>query len=318
MGRLNFQEIQGVDRLAETIYPLCSVSIFQRAASQAGVLDLWPEGSKTRALPAFLRVVLEQRRDRFCILMQEIVAAAMPGYSWQPQPLSRETMDVINERIRGVGFKIPELWDADFLNSLPSHPVGQETPSVAPSRSAEPTQVPPLSQPVVNAAPFKARYLTISALPATQERGYAFEQFLQELFSAHGLKPRRPFALQGEQIDGSFDLDHQIYLVEARWRAAAINQGDLAKLDSRVAGHSSLGRGVFITAGGFSQEGVAAHQRLRPSAMIGVDGQDLFLLLEYALSLPDVLRFKVRRLVEEGVFHTPVAKFWTELKDQIA
>lgn len=296
MRRLSFLEIKGVEQLANTLYPLCSVRDFLKGAQHAGVDDLWPEGSKTRALPAFLRAVLEQRHALFCALMQEIVALSAIG-------LSRETMDRINAHILEVGFKIPELWDADFLNSLPRKEIKEE-PSPAP-------------QPAVDVAAFKARYLAIAALPAGQERGYRFEEFLQALFEAYELHPRSPFRLQGEQIDGSFDLDHQYYLVEARWRETAVNQGDLAKLDSRVAGHSSLGRGLFITAGFFSADGVAAHQRLRPSAVIGMDGQDIFLMLEHALSLPDVLRFKVRRLIEEGAFHTPVARFWTEIKNKL-
>jgi hypothetical protein len=48
-------------------------------------------------------------------------------------------------------------------------------------------------------------------------RGYAFERFLQDLFKAFEMDPREPFRLQGEQIDGSFQLDGETYLVEAKW-----------------------------------------------------------------------------------------------------
>jgi len=102
--------------------------------------------------------------------------------------------------------------------------------------------------------------------------------------------------------------------LEAKWQVEPIVQGDLAVLDSRVSGHSQIGRGIFITAGCFSADGIAAHERLRPSAVIGIDGQDLYYLLERALPLDEVFRRKLRWLVETGHFHHPIREFMTELE----
>lgn len=296
---LSFAQIQGARELADVLYPLCSLSGFVRAAQKAKVETLWPEGSKTRALPEFLRAVLEQQPGRFCDLMQEIVAEALPGYSSNPQPLPRTVMEQINAKILRAGFKIPELWDAEFLASLPGEPNGQTAPPVAPS---------------FDFSAFKTRFLDLSQSTDSQRRGYQFEMFLNDWFAAYDLNPRRAFKIQGEQIDGSFELERHVYLVEARWRQQMVTQADLAVLDSRVSGHSSLGRGLFITAGTFSPDALGAHARLRPSACIGMDGQDIFLTLEHALPLPAVIRFKIRRLVEEGAFLTSIAQFWAEIQ----
>src|SRR6266478_2011549 len=110
------------------------------------------------------------------------------------------------------------------------------------------------------------------------------------------------------------ESEPEIYLMEAKWQAEPIVQGDLAVLDSRVSGHSQIGRGVFITAGCFSADGITAHERLRPSAMVGIDGQDLYYLLERALPLAEILRRKLRWLVETGHFHYPVREFAMELE----
>ena len=53
-----------------------------------------------------------------------------------------------------------------------------------------------------------------------QPRGYAFETFLKALFDRFGLEHREPFRLRGEQIDGSFLLGNEIYLLEAKWQNA--------------------------------------------------------------------------------------------------
>jgi hypothetical protein len=162
-------------------------------------------------------------------------------------------------------------------------------------------------------AGLRDRFLQISSLPP-HDRGYALEKFLHNLFDAYRFNPRPSFRIVGEQIDGSIEFAHEIYLIEAKWQAEPITQADLAVLDSRVSGHSQIGRGIFITAGCFSPDGITAYERLRPSAMIGIDGQDLFYLLERALPLAEILRRKLRWLVETGQFHHPVREFVAELE----
>jgi hypothetical protein len=172
-------------------------------------------------------------------------------------------------------------------------------------------QPPAKPQPLVSRetlAALRTRFLQISEL-LPQDRGYALEKFLYDLFDAYRFNPRPSFRIVGEQIDGSIEFEHEIYLVEAKWQVEPIVQGDLAVLDSRVSGHSQIGRGIFITAGCFSVNGVTAHERLRPSAMIGIDGQDLYFLIEQALPLAEILRRKLRWLVETGHFYYPVHEF---------
>lgn len=159
----------------------------------------------------------------------------------------------------------------------------------------------------------RGKFLGISTLPP-QQRGYALEKFLYDLFTAYKFNPRPSFRVVGEQIDGSIEFAHEFYLIEAKWQVEPIVQGDLAVLDSRVSGHSQIGRGIFITVGCFSPDGITAHQRLRPSAMIGIDGQDLYHVLEHGLPLDEVLRRKLRWLVETGHFHHPVREFMAELE----
>lgn len=162
-------------------------------------------------------------------------------------------------------------------------------------------------------AALRGQFLGISTLQP-QQRGYALEKFLYDLFAAYKFNPRPSFRIVGEQIDGSIEFAHEVYLIEAKWQSEPIVQGDLAVLDSRVSGHSQIGRGIFITVGCFSPDGITAHERLRPSAMIGIDCQDLYFVLEHALPLDEVLRRKVRWLVETGRFHHPVREFMTELE----
>lgn len=80
---------------------------------------------------------------------------------------------------------------------------------------------------------FRTRLLSIRDLPP-QQRGYDFERFLKDLFDAFRLAARDPFRLVGEQIDGSFELAGQTYLVEAKWLNRKVGVAELGAFHSKL------------------------------------------------------------------------------------
>ncbi|WP_321186323.1 hypothetical protein [Rhizobium sp. SJZ105] len=112
-----------------------------------------------------------------------------------------------------VGFKITDLLDPDFLATLAGPSIAVPSGGLAASLSATP-------EPAALAA-LAGRLLDLAGL-APQARGFAFESFLTDLFQSYGLAPRGSFRpREGEQIDGSFELDNDTYLVEAKWASGA-------------------------------------------------------------------------------------------------
>ncbi|MBB4084032.1 restriction endonuclease [Brevundimonas lenta] len=140
--------------------------------------------------------------------------------------------------------------------------------------------------------------LTALAKLAPQPRGYAFEKFLKSLFDAYGLQGRDPFRIRGEQIDGSFELSHETYLLEAKWQNAFVGAADLYAFNGKVEEKAAWARGLFISYCGFSEDGL--HAFGRGKRLICMDGLDLSETLMGGLSLTDVLRRKVRRAAETG------------------
>ena len=131
------------------------------------------------------------------------------------------------------------------------------------------------------------------------ERGYQFEKFLKKLFDAFALQAEKPFRLVGEQIDGSFVLDGDTYLVEAKWQNDLIGAGDLHAFHGKLDQRAAWGRGLFVSYSGFTEQGLIAFGRARK--VICLDGRDLSETFQRQLPLPEVLRRKVRRAVEHGV-----------------
>jgi restriction endonuclease len=131
-----------------------------------------------------------------------------------------------------------------------------------------------------------------------QQRGFAFERFLNDLFELFQLAPRRSFRLVGEQIDGSFQLGQDVYLVEAKWQNEPTGQSDLLSFSGKVEGKAQWSRGVFISYSGFSQDGLEAFARGKSTRIVCMDGFDLHCVLTHGLNLGEVIAAKVRRAGE--------------------
>ncbi len=134
---------------------------------------------------------------------------------------------------------------------------------------------------------------------APQARGYAFETLLRELFNVFGLQAREPFRLKGEQIDGSFVLQGETYLIEAKWQAAQTGVADLHTFHGKLEQKAAWTRGLFVSNSGFTEDGLAAFGRGK--RVICMDGLDLFDTLSRELPLNHVLESKVRRAAETGL-----------------
>ncbi len=143
----------------------------------------------------------------------------------------------------------------------------------------------------------KDKLLELSQLEP-QQRGYAYERFLKNLFDANGLAARASFRLVGEQIDGSFELSGETYLLEAKWQGPPIGVADLRSFNGKVEDKAAWSRGLFVSQSGFTTDGLAAFGRAR--RVVCMDGLDLYEMLDRALPFADVMARKVRRAAESG------------------
>lgn len=129
-------------------------------------------------------------------------------------------------------------------------------------------------------------------------RGYAFETFLKKLFDVNGMSGRASFRNTGEQIDGSFELDGETYLLEAKWTNLPVNAADLRSFNAKVQDKASWSRGLFVSDSGFTDEGLIAFGS--GNSLICMDGLDLSEMLMKNMGFKSVISKKVRRAAETG------------------
>ncbi|AMO94009.1 restriction endonuclease family protein [Collimonas fungivorans] len=143
----------------------------------------------------------------------------------------------------------------------------------------------------------KAELLALHQV-APQARGYAFEKLLRDIFNVYGLEAREPFRLRGEQIDGSFQLSNETYLLEAKWQGEQTGVADLHTFHGKLEQKAAWTRGLFISNSGFTEDGLAAFGRGK--RVICMDGLDLHDTMHREIPLNHVLDRKVRRAAETG------------------
>lgn len=262
---------------------------FQGIADDLDLSKFWMGGSKKPAISNLIEYTLKYEQRKFCDLIIEIVKRGI-RYRESKNPITKEEIEIINEHVKELGFKIPDLWDKEFLISLPSSELKKE--KIQEEKGIDYDEL-------------KKEFLELRNLQP-QKRGYEFEKYLNKVFQKFNLNPRPSFRLIGEQIDGSFQIGDDTYLLEAKWQNEQANEGDLLKFKGKIDSKAVWSRGLFISYSGFSKDGLEAFEKVGATNIIGITGEDLFLILERKISLLESVNRKVQHAAETGEFYKSI------------
>ena len=278
---------------------------FASVAAKAGVGDNWPGGSKTAAIATLIRRTLENDRGYFQRLILEIVNQGIAYRQKKGNPVRSEEIKSLNGLILEVGFKFPELWDPDLLVSL-SYDSGDRAKELFEEAiRREKTQATVRDRRNEELEQLKNQLLELCTMVDRNAAGFELERLLNKLFEAFDLAPRKPFRVLGEQIDGSFELDHEVYLLEAKWVQQPVPESELLVFRGKIEGKSAYTRGLLIALNGMSQDASQAIVRGKQATFFAMSGHDLMVILSGEIPLVDFLRLRRRLLGEEGVFSVP-------------
>jgi hypothetical protein len=314
---LSILQTQAVSELAQHLYDYLpgtsawqGTYTFSNAASECGVGALWRGGSKLPALTALLEQTLGQRSDRFCVLVERIVANGLKYRARKGNPLTRSNIETLNGLVKTIGFKIPALWDPAFIGALPDtrpHPATQPVERVTRNDEA----VRETNRETEALGKLRVQFLALQTSADRQAAGLTLERVLNEVFDLQGLEPNEPFRVVGEQIDGSFLLDSEVYLLEAKWTESQVGESDLLVFRGKVEGKSAFTRGLFISVNGFSLPGIQAITTGKQPIFMMMDGADLYRVLDRQLRLDSILRSKMRWLAEKGEPFVPASELFS-------
>lgn len=266
---------------------------FPIAAKNAGVEQYWSyDGGKRGSVARMFKAAYEDHPRKLMAVVKQIVDLGLVYRSRADKvPISRREIDKLNNLLASLGLRIESLNAIEFLSRLPSEvkPTNAEPPPAAATRKPD----------TKTCEVLRTQLMALAKL-SPQDRGYRFEDFLNALFGAHGMEPKKPFRNRGEQIDGSFVHRHETFLLEAKWQSPEVAVRDLYTFASKVETKSAWARGLFISESGFTPDGLFAFRQGKPTSIICMDGFDLYLLLEHGIDLEEVIDRKKRHAAETG------------------
>ena len=285
---LSLLQNQTMSELENLLYGFAPGSHFEAVSSSVGLGEYWQRGSKGPAINNLLKNTYEYKNEIFCTLILKLVEDAISYQNRQGSPLQRGSIEYLNQLLLKLQFKIPDLWDPAFLGTL---------------YVAKPVKEPES----INITEFYDEFMKMLKMEP-HERGYAFEKYLYKCFLAYDLKPRGSFKIVGEQIDGSFDFDNEVYLLEAKWHNDKTSEDDLLVFRGKIESKSIWTRGLFVSYSGLTEDGLIAFSKGKSTNMIGMSGEDLSIILLKNMRLDDILKRKIRNAAETGEFYFPVLR----------
>jgi hypothetical protein len=214
--------------------------------------------------------------------------------------VQRPEIEELNAIVARLSFKIPDLWDRAFLDSLPTPtPRPRPIPEASPPSRPDPRSAMPA---------LHDRFMALDAETDRSKAGREFEPLLDDLFAAWQLAPSRNYRVTGEEIDNSLLLDGDTYLLEAKWTAEKTEAAALYAFRQKVASKSAYTRGLFVSVEGFTPGSITALGTGQEHRIILLDGAHLIRVLTGAAALPDLLRLASRHLQQFGEPLVPHAR----------
>lgn len=273
---------------------------FRSIAQKLGLSHFWPEGSKEPAIRQLLQMTLDREPLILEKLLLEIVSAGISYSRKNGRPVRSAQIKTLNGYLLDLGLKYPALWDKEFLSSLDSDSSKRAQRIVDAELRNEELQAASAAAMERKREELREIFYALFKDDNRQRAGLQLEKVLNELFEMFQLSPRGSFKLVGEQIDGSFLLDEESYLVEAKWEKEPVAEDKLLVFRGKVEGKSSFTRGAFVSISGFSKDCLGSISKHKQPTFFLIDGYDLTRVLEGEIALTDLLRAKRNRLAEEG------------------
>jgi hypothetical protein len=286
-ARLGVKETKYLSELANLLYswlpgsapPFGRTYTLADAAQENDLAPYWTGGSKLPALQALLQAALMKVKLRG--LVSTIVREGIKYRDKRGPPITREEVETLNEIMFQLGYKISDISDPLFLAMFPFQ-------NATTGATISTFKLGALLQ----------RYKMIGTNPDPQSRGYELQDLLIDLFAVSSLLPKSAFRVTGEEIDGSFVLDSEIYLLEARWRKKITNKSELLTFHGKITGKSEWTRGLFLSVKGFTSESLDSMRIGNRPNFVVMNGIELENALKGKVALNDLIRKKVRILAE--------------------
>lgn len=133
-----------------------------------------------------------------------------------------------------------------------------------------------------------ARLHDLSLQLGSQEAGYAFEGWFFDLLSLSEVTCRRPYKVDGRQIDGSVTVDGTTYLLELKFTSSPSDGPDVDVFFKKVHDRADNTMGILVSVSGFTSVAIKGASVARTPLLL-MDHAHLFLILSGIVTFTELV-----------------------------
>ncbi|RKI46788.1 hypothetical protein D7Y27_07565 [Corallococcus sp. AB004] len=144
-----------------------------------------------------------------------------------------------------------------------------------------------------NLSSLSTRLTELSTRLGTQKAGYDFQDWFFDLLNHFEITCRRPYVVNGRQIDGSATVDGTTYLIELKFTSTQADAPDIDIFHKKVTDKADNTMGIMVSISGYSSIAIQGASGPR-SPLLLLDHQHVFALLSGPHTFSDMIG-RVRR-----------------------
>jgi hypothetical protein len=152
------------------------------------------------------------------------------------------------------------------------------------------------------------RLKSLAAGIGTQEAGYSFQDWYYDLLDYFEVPTRKPYSVDGRQIDGSVTVDGTTYLNELKFTMGQCGAPDVDIFYRKIQEKADNTMGIMISIAGYSSVAIEAASGPRTPVLL-LDHSHLYLLLTGSTTFKELINRVRRHASQTGRAYLSVADF---------
>lgn len=154
------------------------------------------------------------------------------------------------------------------------------------------------------------RLTELSRRLGSQDAGYRFQDWFYELMDYFEIVNRRPYSVQGRQIDGSITVSGTTYLVELRFTAHQAGAPDIDTLLHKVTSKADNTMGTMVSICGYTSTAIQQASGPRTPLLL-LDHGHIYLALRGVVAFNEIIERVRRHASQTGESYLSAANFET-------
>jgi hypothetical protein len=148
----------------------------------------------------------------------------------------------------------------------------------------------------------------LAARVGSQDAGYEFEKWFYDLMDYFEVDNRRPYKIDGRQIDGSVTVEGTTYLVELKFTSNQSDAPDIDSFKNKVVTKADNTMGIMVSISGYSRIAIKEASRDKTPLLL-LDFKHLYFLFTGSLRFAEMVARVRRHSSQTGQAYLPVEEF---------